>query len=215
MQQQARALGDPTRFAIFQHVSAADAPVRVAALSGAFSLNHNAVRQHLAKLCEAGLVVEEQAARSGPGRPALQYRPAPGVPGAWGSKGPYEELAMLLLGMVVEGRSARDAGHAAGQGAARAALGATTVERLCGEMERRGFDPRLAGDVDDEIILGRCPFVTAASAQPSVICELHRGLVEGFVEAAGRTVELTVRAPSEGGCRISVLNDSGGAILGR
>ena len=202
LQQQARALGDPTRFAMFQHVSAAESPVRVAALTSHFGLNHNAVRQHLAKLCDAGLLVEEVAGRTGPGRPALQYRLAPGVPGTWGSPGPYEELSMLLLSVLVDGERPREVGRAAGERAAWASGEGPVVGRLCGEMQRRGFEPRVAGEGD--VVLELCPFVAAASAQPDVICELHRGLVEGFVEAAGQSVELTVRAPQDGGCRISL-----------
>jgi len=202
LQQQARALGDPTRFAIFQHISSAPVPVRVAALSLRFSLNHNAVRQHLAKLCDADLVVEEQAARVGPGRPALQYRLAPGVPGTWGAQGPYEELAMLLLDVLVEGQSPWAVGWAAGERAEVASGDGPLVSRLCREMQRRGFEPREAGE--GEVVLELCPFVAAASAQPDVVCELHRGLLEGFVEAAGQEVQLTVRAPQDGGCRIQL-----------
>lgn len=202
LQQQARALGDPTRFAIFQRIGTSAEPVRVVTLTQQFGLNHNAVRQHLAKLCDAGLVVEEQAARSGPGRPALQYRAAPGARGTWGTPGPYEELAMLLLDILIDGAPARDVGYAAGIRSAIEAPGRTTVERLCGEMARRGFEPRVTGA--DEIVLDTCPFVTAASVRPDVICELHRGLVEGFVEPAGEAVELTVKAPRDGGCRIQL-----------
>ncbi len=76
--EQARALGDPTRNAIFRYIDAASDPVGVAELTDHFGLNHNAIRQHLAKLRDAGLVVEELAAPSGPGRPPLRYRPNPG-----------------------------------------------------------------------------------------------------------------------------------------
>jgi predicted ArsR family transcriptional regulator len=206
VQQQARALGDPTRYAIFQFVGDSGAPVRVAALTQHFGMNHNAIRQHLAKLGDAGLVVEEVAARSGPGRPALQYRLAAGVPGTWDAQGPYEDLAVLLLEILADGRPARDVGRAAGKRAAASAAGVTTVDRLCGEMQRRGFEPHVvehdAGDA--ELLLGRCPFITAATAQPDVVCEIHRGLAEGFVEGAGFEVHLTVRAPSDGGCRIQL-----------
>ena len=79
--EQARALGDPTRNAIFRYIDAASDPVGVAELTDHFGLNHNAIRQHLAKLRDAGLVVEELAAPSGPGRPPLRYRPSPGAAG--------------------------------------------------------------------------------------------------------------------------------------
>ena len=77
LQRQARALGDPSRYRIFRYVAEALEPVGVAAITAHVGLNHNGTRQHLAKLCDAGLLIEEFAAPGGPGRPALQYRLAP------------------------------------------------------------------------------------------------------------------------------------------
>ena len=54
LQEQARALGDPTRHSIFQYVADAGHPVGVAELTAHLGLNHNAIRQHLAKLVSAG-----------------------------------------------------------------------------------------------------------------------------------------------------------------
>jgi DNA-binding transcriptional ArsR family regulator len=44
MQEQARALGDPTRHAIFRHIAEAGRPVGVAELNEEFPFNHNAIR---------------------------------------------------------------------------------------------------------------------------------------------------------------------------
>ena len=96
IQEQARALGDPTRHAIFRHVTESTSPVTVRELTEQFGLNHNAVRQHLAKLVAAGLVVEEREAPSGPGRPRLLYTVDPGAESRWGVTGPYERLSLLL-----------------------------------------------------------------------------------------------------------------------
>jgi predicted ArsR family transcriptional regulator len=74
LQRQARALGDPTRYRIFRYVAVAGHPVTIAEITAHVELHHNGVRQHLAKLCDAGLLVEEFGNRTGPGRPALQYR---------------------------------------------------------------------------------------------------------------------------------------------
>lgn len=77
LQRQARALGDPTRYRIFRYVAESPEPVGVAAITAHLGLNHNGIRQHLAKLCNADLLIEEFAPPGGPGRPALQYRLAP------------------------------------------------------------------------------------------------------------------------------------------
>ena len=56
LQEEARALGDPTRYEIFRYISAANGPVDVAELTAHLGLNHNAIRQHLAKLVGTALV---------------------------------------------------------------------------------------------------------------------------------------------------------------
>ena len=102
LQVQARALGDPTRHSIFQYLVDADAPVGVAELTDHFGLNHNAIRQHLAKLVGAGLVIESTAAPSGRGRPRLEYTVDPSSDSRWGVTGPYERLAVLLTELVAQ-----------------------------------------------------------------------------------------------------------------
>ena len=205
LQRQARALGDPTRYRIFRYVADAPAPARVAAMAAHFGLNHNAVRQHLAKLCAAGLLVEDQAPQGGPGRPALEYRLAPAAAGSWGTPGPYAQLAELLLELLQTGESARDVGARAGRRLLPPA-GAGPVEHLEAEMARRGFEPRRRERGSRiEIVLDRCPFEAVAAQDPDVVCELHRGLSEGIVEATGSPVEVTdlVRHdPRRAGCRI-------------
>src|ERR1700704_833726 len=115
IQRQARALGDPTRHQIFIYVVDAARPVDVAELTEVFRLHHNAVRQHLAKLREARLVVEEVEARDRPGRPRLLYRPHPQAAGGWGTPSPYERLALLLAQTIHGSVTAREVGREAGR----------------------------------------------------------------------------------------------------
>ncbi|HZD65523.1 MAG TPA: helix-turn-helix domain-containing protein, partial [Acidimicrobiales bacterium] len=96
LQQEARALGDPTRHRLFRYVAGADGLVGVAELTAHVQLNHNAVRQHLAVLKDANLVVEEVEDRDRPGRPRLLYRLHPEVPERWGATGSYPWLATQL-----------------------------------------------------------------------------------------------------------------------
>ena len=207
--EQARALGDPTRNAIFRYIDAASDPVGVAELTDHFGLNHNAIRQHLAKLRDAGLVVEELATPSGPGRPPLRYRPNPGAAGRWESHSPYEQLSALLIELLQTGDDPRTVGRAAGRRLAKAGRGATDRVRLLETLTRRlGFEPRTVerrGGV--EVVLDRCPFVATATAAPEIVCELHRGLAEGVVESGPRGAQvrdLVVRPAKRAGCRIVI-----------
>src|SRR5262245_39202366 len=197
---QARALGDPTRNAIFRAVDAASGSVTVAELTQRFGLNHNAIRQHLAKLRDAGLVVEELAERRGPGRPALLYRTNPGAAGRWESGSPYEQLARLLIEVMQSGDDPRTVGRAAGRRLAKATRGETDGVRMLEAVTGRfGFEPRVVDRTGStEIVLERCPFVATATPAPEIVCELHRGLAEGVVETdRGVTVRDLVVRPAK------------------
>jgi predicted ArsR family transcriptional regulator len=207
LQEQARALGDPTRYAIFRFIVDADDPVDVAALTDAFAFNHNAIRQHLAKLVDAELVVEETAARTGRGRPRLVYQPHPRADSRWGATGPYERLALLLSEMVRTGDAPEVVGHRAGVAAVgEFAPGTDAVDVVAGFMERNGFEPTVTTRGSRvEVVLDTCPFASAALADPDIVCAMHLGLAHGIAdEAAGEiTVEELVRKdPYRAGCRL-------------
>ena len=74
IQREARALGDPTRYRLFRYIVDSDRPVGVAELTTYVELNHNAVRQHLAVLKDADLVVDEVEIRYRPSRLRLAFR---------------------------------------------------------------------------------------------------------------------------------------------
>lgn len=206
-QRQARALGDPTRFAIFCEVLDAPGPVRISTLTERFGLNHNAIRQHVAKLVDAGLVQETIAPRQGPGRPALQYRVTPEAAAAWASESPYQQLALLLLDVARGNGTPAEVGATAGR-KIPVVNGEDPVSRLTHEMARRGFRPQVVpGEDGFEIVLEHCPFQAAAAVAPELICSIHRGLAEGMLEVLGgdyELQELVVRDPDRAGCRIRV-----------
>ncbi len=205
---QSRALGDPTRHAVFAYVRDAKNPVGVAELTGHFGLNHNAVRQHLAKLRDAGLVIEERSAPAGPGRPPLRYRPTLGAVERWGGAGAHEELAMMLLELLGGGVTSREVGRRAGRRfAADHRPAGDVVEVLEAVARRLGFEPRTEerpGGAD--VVLERCPFLGPATEAPGIVCDLHRGIAEGIADSVGGAVvsDLVVRPPRRAGCRIQV-----------
>ena len=143
VQRQARALGDPTRHAIFRYVADSSQPVDIATLTAHFGLNHNAIRQHLTKLCAARLLIETQAVPTGPGRPRLEYRPAPEGAGSWGTPSPYQQLSLLLLAALRSGRAARAVGAEAGRALAGGLPHAPDpVDVLEAHAARHGFEPQ-------------------------------------------------------------------------
>jgi len=206
---QGRALGDPTRHHIFRYIAEAHRSVGVAELTADVELNHNAVRQHLAVLVDAGLVIEELEDRKRPGRPRLLYRLAPEVEGSWGTAGPLEFLATALAEVISTGSSPYEVGLRLGrERAAELAPEPGNTDRpavLEDELERRGFRPtaKRRGDMV-EFALHRCPFAGVASSSPEVVCELHRGLAEGMAQGLGdlEISEFTARRPPRQPCRV-------------
>lgn len=212
LQQQARALGDPTRHAIFRYIADADHPVGIAELNEHFPLNHNAIRQHLAKLVAAGLVVEGKAAHAGPGRPRLVYTLAPDVDGQWGTSGPYERLSLLLVEMIRTGREAEEVGRDAADQFRIPSPSGDPVADITAAMARQGFDPEVRPARGGyEIVLHKCPFAHVALADRSTICALHLGIAEGLLDGTSATVdELVGYDPRKADCclRIRVEPDA-------
>lgn len=204
LQVQARALGDPTRHRIFRAIVDDDDPLDVARLTEQFGLNHNAIRQHLAKLVSADLVEESVAAPSGRGRPRLQYSVAPGAESRWGVTGPYERLSMWLAEALATKETPVELGRRIGRDEYRPAPGTSTrVDDLVAQMSRQGFEPSVegSGEVVD-IVLGECPFASAVLVSPDTVCGVHLGLAEGAAEAIGgiEVESLSPRDPRTANC---------------
>jgi predicted ArsR family transcriptional regulator len=206
LQGQAQALGDPTRHAIFRRIAQADRPVGVAELNEQFPLNHNAIRQHLAKLLAAGLVVESKVQGPGRGRPRLVYEVDPSVEGQWGTTGPYERLSLLLVEIIRTGRDAEEVGRRAADTLRVPSPSGDVVADVGAAMARQGFDPEIrAVRGGGEIILHNCPFATAALADRSTVCALHLGMAEGLTDGTGATVtELVANDPRKADCRLRI-----------
>jgi predicted ArsR family transcriptional regulator len=178
--------------------------VGVAELTEHMGFNHNAIRQHLAKLLDAGLVLESTVPTGGRGRPRLVYEPDPAADSRWGVVGPYERLSVLLTEVVRTGDAPEEVGRRAGARFDRATDPHEAIETLHGAMARLGFEPvvRRRGRAVD-CVLGTCPFAAAALADRDTVCALHLGIAKGIVEGADVIVdELVIKDPRKAGCRI-------------
>jgi predicted ArsR family transcriptional regulator len=210
-QLEARALGDPTRHAIFRCIADAANPISVAELNTEFAFNHNAIRQHLAKLVAAGLIVEAKAAPTGRGRPRLVYTLNPAVEGRWGTVGPYERLSRLLVEIAGTGRSAEEVGRRAADQFRVAAPSGNGADDLSAAMAKQGFEPEVRETRSrTEVVLHHCPFETAAVADRSIVCALHLGIAEGLVDGTEAVVEeLIAYDPRRAGCRVRLRAENG------
>jgi predicted ArsR family transcriptional regulator len=194
-----KALGDDTRFAIYQELGRSAAPLSASDLAERLSLHPNTVRPHLDRMREAGLVEVEPIHRGTVGRPQLRYSLAPGAPGLGFNPPAHTLLAGLLAALAEElggdGLDAANLGRRWGTDAAgRRQSSRGCLAALVAELDRLGFDP-----VESELGGGgaqtrrvrvdflHCPFRELAEAYPEMVCSLHRGIVEGVVAKSACT----------------------------
>jgi predicted ArsR family transcriptional regulator len=189
-----KALGDDTRFAIYRELGLSPAPRSAGDLAERLGLHPNTVRPHLDRMREAGLVEVETVHRGTVGRPQLRYSLAPGAPGL-GLDPPAHTLLAGLLAALAEAQGV-DGVVAAGLGRrwGQEAVGRRQDSRGClaalmGELDRLGFDPVESPPGGDgprvRVDFLHCPFRELAEAYPELVCNLHRGIVEGVVAAGG------------------------------
>jgi len=193
-----KALGDDTRYAMYQELARSTAALSAQDLAEALGIHANTVRLHLDRLREAGLVDVEAVHRGTVGRPQHLYFLAAGAPGLGFDPPAHALLAGLLAAMAERvGADADDAtatGRAWGTERGSAARTRSCLGALEAELGRLGFEPALEDEPEGggagtgshaRIEFLHCPFRELAEAYPELVCNLHRGLCEGVVEAVG------------------------------
>lgn len=195
-----KALGDNTRYAIYLELARSAAPCSTAEVAESLDLHPNTVRPHLERMRDVGLLAVETDGRGGVGRPQHLYSLAPDAPSLGLEPPPMPLLARLLAGVAasagVSPEEAAEVGREQGRQAALGAVPAAPLDSdaslsacvlvLADELARLGFDPAVAGDDEAvSIAFTHCPFAEVAQSHPEIVCHLHRGMVEGFVEVSG------------------------------
>jgi predicted ArsR family transcriptional regulator len=193
-----KALGDNTRYAIYLELARAQSPRSTADIAETLGLHPNTVRPHLERMRDVGLLQLEVEGKGSVGRPQHRYTLAAGAP-ALGLEPPaYPVLSKMLVQLAAITAALPDESAAAGasQGRAMAARHVPPkrgpgADRACAKaltaaLDELGFDPALGDDGDTiTIAFTHCPYRELAEAFPEVVCHLHRGMIEGFVEEIG------------------------------
>lgn len=195
-----KTLGDNTRYAIYLELARSPRPLATAEIAETLGLHPNTVRPHLERMRDVGLLEARPESRGAVGRPQHLYSLTEDAP----SLGLEPPVFPMLAGMLVElasdaglsgepivaaGRSeGRKLSHGAGLSppAGTAVTGGECVDAAVAMHDDLGFDPAaIAEGGETTVAFGHCPFGELARSNPDVVCALHRGMVEGFVEALG------------------------------
>jgi predicted ArsR family transcriptional regulator len=203
-----KALGDNTRYAIYLELARAPKPLATAEIAETLGLHPNTVRPHLERMRDIGLLEVTVDAQGTVGRPQHRYSLAADAPSLGLEPPAFPVLARMLVRLAavaaVPAADAVDAGREQGAAdAARPDRVGSCEQALTAELSELGFDP--ASVTEDDVLtvaFTRCPFRELAEANPELVCSLHRGLVEGFVDGqAGATVldfhDLAARTPCQ------------------
>ncbi len=186
-----KALGDNTRYAIYLELARSPLPLATAEIADVLGLHVNTVRPHLERMREVGLLEVHAEGRGTVGRPQHRYSLAADAPSLGLEPSPYPMMARVLLHAAHEAGLDRSELAEAGrvQGAADAhqwPSGSACVDALIVEQAKLGFDPAVVDDDDGATMaFAHCPFRDLAETYPDLVCGLHCGLVEGFVETLG------------------------------
>jgi predicted ArsR family transcriptional regulator len=190
----ARALGEETRFRIYRQLSLSPDPVSVSELARAFSLHENAIRPHLSRLEQAGLVTSRLHREGGAGRPRRVYWASPELT-AFPASHPMRTFVAMLdeaidalpaerEGLVAFGRAwgrawARRRRRANGARRSRAAR----AELLTEELAEWGWEPTSRQDDGVfQVETGRCLFRSTPPGAHGRCCALEEGLLTGLAE---------------------------------
>src|SRR4051794_24411954 len=189
-------------------------------VSEALDLHPNTVRPHLERMRDVGLLEMETESKGEVGRPQHRYTIAADAPSLGLEPPVMPMMARMLVGVAAAAGARRDEAIEIGRQQGRAAAAAidaaavvaelddpedraaVCIAALVDELSRVGFDPAVVDDDGVVVAFSRCPFAELAEANPELVCNLHRGLVEGFVEAVGgsqvtRFGTLVDRAPCQ------------------
>lgn len=191
-----KTLGDNTRYAIYLELARSARPRTTSEIADTLELHPNTVRPHLERMRDVGLVAVEVAGRGDVGRPQHRYSVAEGAPSLGLEPPVLPVLARMVLSLAERlGADAADA-EAIGASEGRDRAGAyrdapSSLEAIVSDLDRLGFDPVVSDDPDDPdaavVAFAHCPFGDVAERHPELVCNLHRGIVAGFVEAMGDT----------------------------
>ena len=229
-----KALADDTRYRLYRYLRLSGRPVSIRELSVRLSLHPNTLRPHLRRLEQVGLVASQPRKDASVGRPQTQYA---AVEREERGGRDYRLLADILAGLLTGSRQrerARDQARAWGEylvgraapkpGARR--RGGPDLAALQEALAEAGFDPRFRrrSSRTVEITLRECPFHDLLEEHRDLVCEVHRGLLEGMLGASRPPMALATFAPTDGAgsvCRLtargsdSTRSEAGSRVRGR
>ena len=192
----ARALSDPTRFQVYSKIAEADGPVTIKELTKHFSLHHSAIRIHLHKLEQAGLIAAEAIHREGVvGRPEYSFRLGPRAINIVLPPRNPQFLAELALEYSTGNGSGPEGLIAFGEEWGRMLMRertelvqptvdlASAVGLVAAALQSLGCAGKVEGEPGTGFYLieSHCLFLPLSQSHAPVVCRIHQALIQGML----------------------------------
>ena len=172
----------------------------------------NTTRRVLGSLTEDGLLSVDPIHRDRPGRPANAWSLTPAGRAVLEGVDEATTVVGVIASYLVESagpEAAHDLGlrwsRAHEDLTDRAAAGVTGLVEV---LDALGFAPVRRDTAEGETVLLRaCPLLGPATAHPEVVCQMHRGMVDGMVQRLGARegVDLLPFSRPEG-CEVTIAS---------
>ena len=204
----------PARDRVLRAVADASGPVTLAMLAAVLGGHANTTRQQLDALVGQGLLASRAAPKVGRGRPPKAFALTDLGRRALGTRPEHAELVAAFTTHLLSGarpvEEARAVGRIWGAGRADATDGfepgsGEPLAAVMDVLEALGFEPeQVTTDMGESaMVLRACPFLDLAEEHPDVVCELHRGLVDGVLQRLG----------AHGGVALMPFSEPDGCLL--
>jgi predicted ArsR family transcriptional regulator len=172
--------GERQRGAIVSALRDATDGLDTTALAHRIGLHPNTVRWHLGRLADEGLVRSAPERRHARGRPSIVHRLTP--EGVVLGRDEYRLLATMLTAALGSDSDGARRAYSTGVEWGRHLHAADPASDVVTLLDRQGFAAQESGD---RIEMRRCPFYALAETHPQIVCTLHRGIIDGALDASG------------------------------
>lgn len=176
-----------------QRLLDADGSVSVTEISDELGMHQNTVRFHLEGLVDAGYAIRETEDPQGHGRPRVLYRSTTEAPEV--DDHHLLDIAHVLLRHFVLDASdpqqvAEETGESWGRelaGAERSSRPEAALSSLAELTQSLGFSTTLN---NDSLEFDSCPYRDLNGPAKDSLCNMHLGMIRGYLEAVGADVEV-------------------------
>lgn len=182
----------PSRRRVLAHLQTTAGAESTEAMADKLGLHPNTVRFHLDALLEEGLVRRRVERRGVQGRPRVLFSAAPAAPPV--TDAPYRALVHAMIAYVRHAGTPEDPvaehiGEAWGRSLAASDSGADSVGDVPGlvaVVNDLGLTSRLTeADGVRQLEIVRCPFREMTAHGDATVCQIHLGMLRGYLAATG------------------------------